>query len=217
MVESYLARAVAEGNSTPRLLAIFEEALGKLIDQATPFATEGRDPDPLAETWVELASVREQVSAGVGAFAAEVRERAADWDGKGNGKERDNVALQAARQRLHDVAERCRDLTKQIDLGAKLAGRAIDVATKELGARDSDHWASTQINRSRKALEDARRNAVEQLRWMRYFVRQADWLQGRFPKPNFAMSKAGASGGPAPPAPHGAWCLIERCCNCFSY
>ena len=182
LVESYLARAVAEGKSTAGALTTFEEALGKLIDQATPFATEGRDPDPLAETWVELVSVRDQVSAGTDAFAAEVRKRAADWDGQGNEKERDNGALHAARQRLHDIAERCRDLTRQVDFGARLAGRAIDVATKELGARDSDRWASTEINRSRKGLEDARRNAVEQFRRTRHFVRQADWLQERFPE-----------------------------------
>ena len=182
LVESYLARAVGEGKSTAGALTTFEEALGKLIDKATPFATEDRDLDPLAETWVELASVRDQVFADIGAFAAEVGKRVADWDGRGNGKERDNAALHAARQRLHDIAERCRDLTRQIDLGAKLAGRAVDVATKELGARDSGRWASTEINRSRKALEDARRNAVEQLRRPRYFVRQADWLQERFPE-----------------------------------
>ena len=122
------------------------------------------------------------MSAGIGAFAAEVRKHAADWDRRGNGKERDNATLHATRQRLHNIAERCRDLTRQIDLGAKLAGRAIDVATKELGARDSDSWASKEINGSRKALEDARRNAVEQLRRTRYFVHQADWLQERFPE-----------------------------------
>ena len=182
LVESYLARAVTEGKSTTEPLTIFEEGLGELMDQMTPFATEGRDPDPFAETWVELASVRDQVSAGIGAFADEVSQRAAEWAGRGNGKERDNAALHAARQRMRELAERCRDLTKQIDLGAKLAGRAIDVATKELGARDFDGWPSTQINRSRKALEDARRIAGEQLRWTRYFVRQADWLQERFPE-----------------------------------
>ena len=182
LVESYLARAVAEGNSTTGLLTTFEKALGKLVDQATRFATEGRDGDPLAETWVELVSARDHVSAGVGAFAAEVASRAAGWGRQGNGKERDNAALHVQRQRLHGIAERCRDLTRQIDLGGKLAGRAVDVATKQLGARNSDLWASTEINRSRKTLEDARRNAVEQLRWTRYFVRQADWLQERFPE-----------------------------------
>ena len=80
------------------------------------------------------------------------------------------------------MAERCRDLTKQIDLAAKLAGRVVDIAVKELDARESDLWANADINKARKALEKARGGAVEALRQARYFVRQADWLQERFPE-----------------------------------
>ena len=80
------------------------------------------------------------------------------------------------------MTERWRDLVGQIDLAAKLAGRAVDVAVKELDARNSDLWANADINRARRELEDARADAVEALRQVRYFVRQADWLQERFPE-----------------------------------
>ena len=80
------------------------------------------------------------------------------------------------------MAQGCRDLTKQIDLAAKLAGRTIDIAVKELEARESDLWANADINKARKELEGARAGAVEALRQARYFVRQADWLQERFPE-----------------------------------
>ena len=80
------------------------------------------------------------------------------------------------------MAERCRELTKQIDLAAKLAGRSVDIAVKELEARESDLWANAEIGRARRALEKERKNAVEALRRARYFVRQADWLQERFPE-----------------------------------
>ena len=52
---------------------------------------------------------------------------------------------------LHPIAERCRGLTKQIDLAAKLAGRAIDTAVKELDARESDLWVNAEVNRARRA------------------------------------------------------------------
>ena len=178
LVESYLARAVAEGRATAEPLATFEESLGKLVDQATPFATEHREPDPLAETWDELQTVRDETSADIDVLAVEIARRATEWDRE---DERDNAALLSARRDLHDIAERCRSLTRQIDLAAKLAGRAIDIANKELEAGSSDRWPRTKINRSRKALENARRDVVEQLRTTRYFVRQADWLQDRFP------------------------------------
>ncbi|SDF12568.1 HsdM family class I SAM-dependent methyltransferase [Thalassobaculum litoreum] len=177
LVESYLARAVAEGEAAAGPLAAFENELGKLIDLAEPFATETRDPDPLADIWDELKSAQATVSADIEAFNAEVAARAAAWPGAA----RDNPGLNAAREGLHSIAERCRDLTKQIDLAAKLAGRIVDVAVKELEARESVLWANAEVNRARRALEGARADAVEALRAPRYFVKQADWLQERFP------------------------------------
>ena len=79
------------------------------------------------------------------------------------------------------MAARCRDLTNQIDLAAKLASRAVDIAVKELDARESDLWANADTNAARKSLEDTQAGGVEALGRVRYFVRQADWLQERFP------------------------------------
>jgi type I restriction enzyme M protein len=84
--------------------------------------------------------------------------------------------------RCSPIAERCRDLTQQVDLAAKLAGRAIDIRVKELEARESDLWTNADVNRARRALEEARSDVVEVLRLPRYFVKQADWLQDRFPE-----------------------------------
>ena len=181
LVEGYLGQAVVEGRATAEPLSAFEEALGKLTDLGGPFATAARDPDPLAETWAELTSTEATLSADIEAFAAEVAARAADWEQSGNGAARDNAALHAVREGLQDVVRRCRNLTKQVDLAAKLAGRAVDIAVKELDARKSDLWANTDINRARRTLEQARAASVEALRGARYFVRQADWLQERFP------------------------------------
>ena len=182
LVEGYLAQAVAEGRATAGPLLAFQQALGKLIGLAGSFAIEGRDPDPLVETWTELTSAQATLSADSEEFTSEVVARAADWEKSGNVGARDNDTLNAAREDLHDMAERCRDLTKQIDLAAKLAGRAVDISVRELDARRSNHWANRDINMARKALEIERANAVEVLRQTRYLVLQADWLQDHFPK-----------------------------------
>ena len=181
LVEAYLAQAIAEGQTTGEPLTAFEDALDKLIGLTEPFATGKRDPDPLAGTWEELASGRDRLSDDIEAFVVEAAARAANWNEGGNGEARDNAALHAVREGLHDMAERCRDLTRQIDLAAKLAGRAVDIAAKELEARESDLWANADINKARRALESTRAVAAEALRRARYFVRQADWLQERFP------------------------------------
>ena len=189
LVESYLARSIAEGGATTEPLAAFEGALGRLVDLAEPFATSRfatgqRDPDPLAEPWEELISARAKASADCAAFTAEVTQRAAvwnEWNEGGNGGARDNPALHAARESLHGMAERCRSLARQIDLAAKLAGRVVDTAVRELEARDSDRWPNAEIGKARRSLESARASAVEALRRARHFVHQADWLQERFP------------------------------------
>ena len=181
LIENYLARAVAEGQAADKPLAAFKDALGKLIGLAEPFASGKRNLNPLAETWEELNSTQAALSAHIQAFAVEAAARAARWDQGGNGGAWDNAALHAAREGLHDMAQGCRDLTKQIDLAAKLAGRTIDIAVRELEARQSDLWDNTEINKARRALEDTRIRAVEALQRTRYFLCQADWLQERFP------------------------------------
>ena len=182
LVESYLAQAVAEGQTTAKTLLGLEEALGKQIELTKPFATEARDPDPLAETWEELASSQTALSANIEAFKEEVNTQVAKWDETESGTTRDNTTLHAVRASLHDMAERCRELIRQMDMAVKLAGRAVDIAVRDLEARDSDQWANTDINKARSVLEDHWPSAVEALRRTRYFVLQSDWLQERFPE-----------------------------------
>ena len=153
-----------------------------LVDLVKPFAAEEHNSRSLSETWEELTWAQATLPADIDALAAEVAERATDWAKGGNGAIRENAELHAARVGLSDMVERRRDLTRQIDLAAKLAGRSVDIAVKELDARGSDRWPNTEIGKARRSLEGARVSAVEALRQTRYFVRQADWLQERFPE-----------------------------------
>jgi len=177
LVESYLTQAVAEGKAAETPLSAFEEALKKLLGLVEGFAKQDRDPDPLAETWKELMALRDTLAADIKGFNKEAGTQANGWKSAA----RDNKGLNKSRKALQPLAEQCRDLTKQVDLAVKLASRAIDIAVKELNARESDVWDNTDITKARKALEAARAGAVEALRVPRYFVKQADWLQERFP------------------------------------
>jgi type I restriction enzyme M protein len=178
LVESYLTQAVALSEAASQQVDGFEEAVGKLIDLVTPFAKAKRKDDPLVGPWDELATAQVTAAAGIEAFSAEAAAQAKAWPAS----RRDNPGLNGARTGLHPLAERCRDLTKQIDLAAKLAGRVIDVAVKDLAARDDDLWPNAAVNRARRVVDEARAAAVETLRLTRYFVKQADWLQERFPE-----------------------------------
>ncbi|GMV23482.1 MAG: hypothetical protein AMXMBFR57_34310 [Acidimicrobiia bacterium] len=177
LVESYIDQAVGRGEAAGAPLEACAQALDTLAGLVEPFAVTERNPDPLAETWKELTTLRGTLANDIAAFKAEVATRAGDWQKAA----RDNSGLTAARRALHPPAEQCRDLTKAIDLAVKLAGRAIDIAVKDLEARESDNWPGADITRARKVLETARATAVESLHQVRYLVKQADWLQDRFP------------------------------------
>jgi type I restriction enzyme M protein len=94
----------------------------------------------------------------------------------------DNGALHAAAAAIAPMADQCRDLVKEIDLVYKLGMRLTDHCEKELNARESEHYNSRDINRLKKALDEARKDAVEQIRLVRYFYKQTHWLQERFPE-----------------------------------
>lgn len=177
LVESYLAQVVELGAKAQAPLKAYGEALGKLAGLMAPFVKVKRESDPLAAPWDELTSAQAALRADTEAFGKEATEQAKAWAKAAH----DNAGLNAARMAMHPLADRCRDLTKEIDLAVKLAGRAIDIAVKELAARDADAWNNAEVTKARKALDEARAMAVEALRQARYFVKQADWLQERFP------------------------------------
>jgi type I restriction enzyme M protein len=177
LVESYLAEAVALGEKMQQPLVAYEEALGKLTHLMEPFAKLKREDDPLTGPWNELVSARANIRADIEVFVKEAAEKSRAWAKAA----RDNAGLNSARAALHPLAERCRDVTKQIDLAVKLSGRVSDISVKELAAREAEAWSSAEVNKARKALDEVRAEAVEALRQTRYFVKQADWLQDRFP------------------------------------
>ncbi len=177
LVAFYLAEAVRLGKAAGPKLGTFEEALGKLVDLLAPFAKIERSLNPMAETWDELTSSQAILAADNETMGTEAAAQAKHWDKV----VRHNAGLHAAREALHPLAERCRDLTMQMDLAGKLAARVVDICVKDLAAKDSDVWVNVNITKARKGLDEARAAAVEALRETRYFVRQADWLQDHFP------------------------------------
>jgi len=93
-----------------------------------------------------------------------------------------NSALLKLTKEYEPLSDASRDLIKQTDLIYKLATRLIDTCEKECNAKESDAWVSRDITRARKAADEARGLAVEQLKQVRYFWKQAHWLTERFPE-----------------------------------
>jgi type I restriction enzyme M protein len=85
------------------------------------------------------------------------------------------------RQALAPHAEHARSLAVRIEHAVRATLRLLDIAEKQIGARDDAAWPTREIGRARKALEAARGQALDRLKRMRHFQRHAAWLIERFP------------------------------------
>ncbi len=195
LVAGYCQRMLAEGaacftmkddeGETVELLPDFIGALATLRSSIEPFlktlvkdAPDAVKGEHAGSPLRELDDAIPLFKADVEMFQKTVSEQQAAW----GQQKTTNGELKKAVDRLATLAETSRDLVKQTDLLYKLACRLIETCETECAARDSDAWAGRDITRARKAADEARTLAVEQLKQVRYFWKQAHWLTERFPE-----------------------------------
>ena len=135
----------------------------------------------IAETQKELNDALPAFKSDVEKFKQDFAEQQIVW----KKQKTSNGELKKAVDRLAPLAEASRDLIKQIDLLYKLAGRFIEtLLTSPLPPGEGPGVRATirDITRARKIADEARAEAVEQLKQVRYFWKQAHWLTERFPE-----------------------------------
>jgi len=188
LVSQYLGQVVEEGQACfewesedgETILPLPEvvDALAGLNEQLDPFLTTQPKTGPHAETLAEFEKEQKLFVEDVERFHAGVSEAASQWE-----KTPDtNAGLNKLVEQFAPVAESSRDLIRQTDLLYKIATRLIEISENECGARESEAWMRRDVTRARKAIDEARQQAVEQLKQVRYFWRHAHWLTERFPK-----------------------------------
>ena len=152
LVESYLASVIGEAKATAQPVNAFTEALEELLGK-------------VAQVDDETKTLSSDFRMDGQSFRKAVERAEAEWKGAG----RTNAALASASEALAPLAENSRDLIKQIDQLYKCAEKFA----KGNGERG--------LNRLVKQLEECRKETVDQLKLVRYFHKQAHWLQERFP------------------------------------
>jgi type I restriction enzyme M protein len=155
----------------------FVASLATLRSAIEPFLKTLDKDAPHAEALKELDDAIPMFKADMEVFRKTLTEQQALWAKQ----KTTNGDLKKAVDRLAPLAENSRDLVKQTDLLYKLACRLIETCENNCDAKGSDAWTSREIARARKAADGARSLAVEQLKQVRYFWRQANWLTDRFP------------------------------------
>jgi type I restriction enzyme M protein len=156
----------------------FIAALVTLRGAVGPFLKTLANDLPHIESLKELDDAIPLFKADVDSFRKTVSEQQAAW----GTQKTTNGELKKAVDRLATLGETSRDLVKQTDLLYKLACRLIETCENECDAKGSDAWSGRDITRARKAADEFRALAVDQLKQVRYFWKQAHWLTERFPE-----------------------------------
>ena len=154
---------------------------GEQSSSPSPLGGEGRGEGAISETLHELDKEYKLFEQDIKQFHKNADKAADQWENTAD----TNAALVKLTQQLERLAEASRDLIKQTDLIYKLATRLIDEVANVCRVSNSvTRQAATprDITRARKAADEARAIAVEQLKKVRYFWKQARWLTERFPE-----------------------------------
>ena len=172
LVSRYLSDAANEARAcfdrasdgeTPGPLPGFLAALADVCEVLLPFLNALGDD---AGKHAELTVARRAFTADVNAF-----EKAVSAQG------RDGAALGQAVDRLAPLAESSRDLVKRADALYKRAARLIETCEK----RCPSSGDRNNIALARRAIDETRKRAVDQLEQVGYFYHHARWLTERFP------------------------------------
>ena len=158
-------------------LPAFLDAVAALQEELSPFLDTQPKTGPHAERLAELGQEHDQFARDADGFLSQVSEAQSEW----NDAPDTGCGLTALVDRLGPLAESSRGLARQAEQLYKAATRLIETCEQDCDARSSDAWKGRNVTRARKAADEARREAVEQLGKVRYFWRQAHWLTERFP------------------------------------
>ncbi|HHL34324.1 MAG TPA: SAM-dependent DNA methyltransferase [Desulfobulbaceae bacterium] len=184
LLKGYAEQSFAQAQDD-ELLAGYQRCVEALHTAMQPFVESQPNDGKQAETYDELVTTIAELQDSSTGFFQLARDASQQW------QEMSGETVQELRdfiendQGLAGLADQSRDLVKLADHVFKLTGRLLDICEKELHAKKSELW-STEINGSRrnslkKQAEAARKEAVAQLKQVRYFYRQAHWLLSRFP------------------------------------
>ncbi|OHC63131.1 MAG: DNA methyltransferase [Rhodocyclales bacterium GWA2_65_20] len=176
LVARHLGRVLDEAVASQAPLQAFVDAVAAWFKRLQP-ALDASAVEALATQAAELGTVGNTFFADVAAFAAAAEPLVTWWAKAG----RDNATLLDAGKRFAALADSSRDLVRDADQLYKLAQRLVDAAEQTEAVTADEHWSARDLKRLAKAADEARRLAVEQLKQVRYFWKQAHWLQEKFP------------------------------------
>lgn len=177
LLVEHLANCVIAGQESLAPVAKFMTLLVEARGAVAPFFKPEAKDERTTPTFAEFESAAVALGNDVEIFSKLVGDIKGAWATA----KRDIKGLKTAIDLIGKSAEASHDLIREIDHVSKLLSRAIEIAEKELDAKDNGKWSAREVKAAMKALDEARIVAVQQLKLVRYFHRHALWLHERFP------------------------------------
>jgi type I restriction enzyme M protein len=186
LINDYLNQVCTEAATVPAQLETFEDTLQILSGTlnsymgSLPKEAEGR-----AEAAAELQEWQQALSKYKQDRQALLQELASYRENWCPNVLQSNDWQQQVRQTFEPLATKARALSKQLDSLYKIANRSLEstlALSKKLNLPIPTDKATGSPAQQRKALDEQRQQASEQLKLMTYFYKQVIWLQTRFPE-----------------------------------
>lgn len=190
LVKEYLSAVLTESALIPDKMRAFDKALASLKVSVDAFSSAMPKNGALAaqkklfvetvKEWKEAEELYKKDRNGLLKKVEEYRATHARFV-----PEKNSTQLKASKA-FEPIGEKMKGLIRRVDLLYKNAVKAADTIEKDLNGQKADRWDSREVNKQKKDLEALRKDAVEQLKLVSYYHKQAHWLQLRFPDAKLA-------------------------------
>jgi len=177
LVVGYISKSLEEAVKSIPLAADYDQVFDKLNKQVEPFIATLSKGNKSAETIKKLTECIKAYKDNCQIFFKLAEEKLAWW----KKQNKDKVKLSDTVKELELFAEENNKLIKEAELMFRLINRLIDECLNTYNAKESEEWQTREVVSLKKQTEEVRNIAVNQLKLVRYFYHQADWLIERFP------------------------------------
>ncbi len=177
LVVEYFTSTLAEAGQNITLTTGYEAIFTKLINELQPFLATLTNGGKHRQTINELNGCLQDFRKAGEEFAALAKNKNNWWQQQNAA----TILLTGALNELETLATVNNKLIKEAELMYRLANRLIDECLSAHNAKAHDAWNTREITNLKKQTEEARDKTVNQLKLVRYFYHNAEWLVERFP------------------------------------
>jgi type I restriction enzyme M protein len=177
LVINYISKSLSEAQKTLSLIQDYKKTFSNLENKMHSFLKTIPNNEKTTEIINELEKCRQAYLDNSQLFVELAKEKN-DWWEK---QDKENLKLSSAIEELNLFSEENKKLIKEAEMMYRLINRLVDDCLQKSTAKNNSQWNIREIQNLKKETEEARNNLVNQLKQIRYFYHQAQWLIERFP------------------------------------